>query len=74
MNKLQNEYLNLAIGTSLSTLGKVDTDFIKAFLMGHIIGRCKRDITEKEMEFIRSINFKPTKVSSSYPKFYNLNK
>jgi hypothetical protein len=57
MNKLQNEYLNLAIGTSLSTLGKVDTDFIKAFLMGVIIGKHNRDISSEELQFISNLKF-----------------
>ena len=55
MKKLQNEYLSLAIGTSISTFGNVNTPFVKAFLMGHIIGKSGRDITESEMEFINSI-------------------
>ena len=55
MKKLQNEYLSLAIGTSVSTFGNVNTPFVKAFLMGHIIGKSGRDITESEMEFINSI-------------------
>jgi hypothetical protein len=57
MNRLQNEYLNLAIGTSLSTLGKVDTAFIKAFLMGIIIGKHNRDISEEELQFISNLKF-----------------
>jgi len=57
MKKLQNEYLNLAIGTSISTLGKVDSEFIKTFLIGFIIGRCKRDITPDELNFIKTLNF-----------------
>jgi hypothetical protein len=58
MNKLQNEYLNLAIGTSLSTLGKVDTDFIKSFLMGVIIGKHNRDISPEELQFITNLKIK----------------
>jgi hypothetical protein len=57
MKKLQNEYLSLAIGTSISTFGNVNTPFVKAFLMGHIIGKSGRDITESEMEFINSIDY-----------------
>jgi hypothetical protein len=57
MNRLQNEYLNLAIGTSLSTFGKVDTDFIKAFLMGVIIGKHNRDISSEELQFISNLKF-----------------
>jgi hypothetical protein len=49
------KYLSLAIGTSMSQTGKVDIVFVKAFLMGHIIGKHNRDVTEKEMEFINSI-------------------
>ena len=58
MNRLQNEYLNLAIGTSLSTLGKVDTDFIKAFLMGVIIGKHNRDVSTEELQFITNLKIK----------------
>jgi len=57
MKKLQNEYLNLAIGTSISTLGKVDSEFIKTFLIGFIVGRCKRDISAEELQFITNLKF-----------------
>jgi hypothetical protein len=49
------KYLSLAIGTSMAETGNVDMVFVKAFLMGHIIGKHNRDITQKEMEFINSI-------------------
>ena len=58
MRKLNNEYLSLAIGTSIAEFGKVDVVFVKAFLMGHIIGKYDRDITEKEMKFINSLRDK----------------
>jgi hypothetical protein len=57
MKKLQNEYLSLAIGTSVSLFGKADCNFIKAFLMGIIIGKHNRDISDKEIEFINSLSF-----------------
>lgn len=57
MKKL-DECLSLAIGTSMSIYGQVDVVFVRAFLMGHIIGTYKRDINKKEKEFINSIRNK----------------
>jgi hypothetical protein len=50
--------LSLAVGTSVSETGKNDLVFIKAFLMGHTIGKYNRDITQEEMEYINSIHQK----------------
>ena len=50
--------LSLAVGTSVAETGKNDLVFIKAFLMGHIIGKYNRDITQEEMEYINSIKNK----------------
>ena len=54
MKSIENN-LSLAIGTSVAEHGKVSTVFVKAFLMGHTIGRYRRDITEKEMEYINAL-------------------
>ena len=47
--------LSLAIGTSTAQYGKVNSVFVKGFLMGHTIGKYRRDITEQEMEYINSL-------------------
>jgi hypothetical protein len=54
MKSIENN-LSLAIGTSVAEHGKVSTVFVKAFLMGHTIGRYRRDITEQEMEYINAL-------------------
>ena len=70
MKKLNNEYLSLAIGTSLSVYGEVNIIFVKAFLMGFIIGKYKRDITEKEMNFINSIPTKHRSIENTIKELY----
>jgi hypothetical protein len=57
MKKL-DKILTLAVGTGVAETGKNDLVFIKAFLMGHIIGKYNRDITEEEMDYINSIKNK----------------
>ena len=47
--------LSLAIGTSTAQYGKVNSVFVKGFLMGHTIGKYRRDITEKEMDYINAL-------------------
>lgn len=47
--------LSLAIGTSTLQYGKVNSVFVKGFLMGHTIGKYRRDITEQEMEYINAL-------------------
>jgi hypothetical protein len=70
MKKLNNEYLSLAIGTSLSVYGEVNTIFVKAFLMGFIIGKYKRDITEKELDFINSIPTEHRSIENTIKELY----
>ena len=55
MKKIEDQ-LSLAIGTSMVERGEVNHIFVKAFLMGHIIGKYKRDITSQEKEFINNIH------------------
>lgn len=64
MKKL-DKILSLAVGTSVAETGKNDFIFIKAFLMGHIIGKYNRDITEEEMNYINLIKNKL--------EFFNIN-
>ena len=56
--KQLDKILTLAVGTGVMETGKNDLVFIKAFLMGHIIGKYNRDITEEEMKYINSIKNK----------------
>jgi hypothetical protein len=56
--KQLDKVLTLAVGTGVMETGKNDLVFIKAFLMGHIIGKYNRDITEEEMKYINSIKNK----------------
>ena len=57
MKKL-DKILTLAVGTGVAETGKNDLVFIKAFLMGHIIGKYNRDITQEEMEYLNSLKIK----------------
>jgi hypothetical protein len=55
MKKLKNEYLRMAIDSSLSNLGIVSSSYVKAYLVGFIIGKKGRELTQRELEFIHNL-------------------